>query len=171
MQPSATPEPLAWEDLGAVAEALRTYVRRIPAERVQGHGFIFVSIARFECSEAAATALQAVEEDDFSSVREFWPTVDVMEVDVSLSQEAASRQLLSGTISQNGASMYSDFLQIQVDDLVATVTGQSSNAPITLETAYIGHIVYSLMEADEDEVLELLLPPEDQLIGGLQVAD
>lgn len=171
MQSTATPEPPVWGKLGAIAQAQGRFTRRIPSARAQGHGSIFVSLARFESDEAAESALQTMEDEGLSSVREYWPTMDVMDVDVSLGQGAAYRRLLSGTISRDGESLFSDFLEIRVDDIVAQITGYSSYVAITLETAYIGYLVYSLMDADDESDLAQFLPSDDMLIGGIEVAD
>lgn len=171
MQLTATPETHVWDDLDAVDKAQETYIRRIPLERAQGHGWLFVSLARFENADAAKAALRDIEDDDFSSVREYWPSMDVAEIDVSLGENAAYRRLLSGTIGRDGESLFSDFLELRVDDVVALITGYSSYAPITLETSYMGYIVYSLIDMNEDCDLAQLLPRENMLIGGITVSD
>lgn len=173
MQQNSAEDGMSFAELyGAIAETQASYSRAIPlAIQQPAFDWITMSLARFDSFELANTLLSEIQVDWLAFIREQWPTVAMTETVLPTTLESASRLLSSGTISRQAESMFSGLMLLQVNDIVALVGGYSSWSPIVLEIAYLGDIVSSLAAADEGGDLSAILPPEDLLVGGLQVRE
>lgn len=142
MYQSSSQEATGYIDrYGAIAADVRRYSRAIPPEtRQPAVDWIVANVARFESTDAALSILPDINADGIASIRERWPTLELVETVLRTTIGAATRRLFDGTIS---STYFTTFMLFQVNDLVGSIGGYSRWAPLVFEIACLGDIVSS----------------------------